>query len=207
MWITWKIFSWIIVFVMNIGKNTNMEETSELKIISSNTNTDGINECIKYEREELIGIANKCKQENRYKILNKETCVKIRNYRLNRRYKIGGKTLNIAYRKLIQQHNTLNIDNLVSISCNDLGFNSDRNSGNMLIVLVNAQSLRSKDLLLHEYIKEDNIDICIVTETWIQNREDKVWCEISALNNDNLMLHIINKHVEVGDWYLSLSQT
>ena len=78
MWITWKIFSWIIVFVMNIGKNTNMEGTSQLKIISSNTNIDGINECIKYEREELIGIANKCKQDNRYKILNKETCVKIR---------------------------------------------------------------------------------------------------------------------------------
>ena len=32
MWITWKIFSWIIVFVMNMGKNTNMEETSELKL-------------------------------------------------------------------------------------------------------------------------------------------------------------------------------
>ena len=169
MWITWEIFSWIIVFVINIGKNTTMEETSELKIISSNTNSDRIHECIKYEREELIGIANKCKQDNRYKILNKETGVKIRNYRLNRRYKRGGKRLNTAYRKLIQQHNTLNIDNLISISCNDLGFNSDRNSDNMLIVLVNAQSLRSKDLLLYEYIKEDNIDICIVTETWIQN--------------------------------------
>ena len=159
MWITWKIFSWIIVFVINIGKNTTMEETSELKIISSNTTSDRIHECIKYEREELIGIANKCKQDNRYTILN------IRNYRLNRRYKRGGKRLNTAYRKLIQQHNTLNIDNLVSISCNDLGFNSDRNSHNMLIVLVNAQSLRIKDLLLYEYIKEDNIDICIVTET------------------------------------------
>ena len=66
------------MFVMNIGKNTNMEETSELKIISSNTTIDGIHECIKYEREEMIGIANKCKQDNRYKILNKETCVKIK---------------------------------------------------------------------------------------------------------------------------------
>ena len=208
MWITWKIFSWIIVFVINIGKNTNMEETSELKIISSNTNSDGIHECIKYERDELIGIANKCKQDSQYKILNKETCVKIRNYRLNSRYRRGGKRLNIAYRKLIQQHNTLNIDNLVSNSCNDLGFNSDRNSDNMLIVLVNAQSLRSKDLLLHEYIKEDNIDICIVRETWIPNREeDKVWCEISALNNDNLMLHIINREPHRGGGLALLSKS
>ena len=180
------------MLAINIGKNINMEETSELKIISSNSNSDGIHECIKYEREELIGIASKCEQDNRYKILNKETCVKIRNYRLNRRYKRGGKRLNIAYRKSIQQHNTPITDNLVTISCNDWGVNSDMNSDNMLIVLVNAQFLRSKDLLLHEYIKEDNIDICIVTDTWIQNREeDKAWYEISALNNDNLMPHII----------------
>ena len=64
MWITWKFFSWIIVFVISIGKNTTMEETSELKIISSNTNSDRIHECIKHEREELIGIANKCKKDN-----------------------------------------------------------------------------------------------------------------------------------------------
>ena len=109
---------------------------------------------------------------------------------------------------MIQQHNTLNIDNLVSISCNDLGFNSGRNSDNLLIVLVNAQSLRSKDLLLHEYIKEDNIDICIVTETWIQNREeDKVWCDISALNNDNLMLHIINRETHRGGGLALISKS
>ena len=158
--------------MINIGQYKNMEESSEFKMISSNINRDGNHECIKYEREELIGIASKCRQDNRYRILNRETCVKIRNFRLNRRYKRGGKRLNIAYRKSIQQHNTLNIDNLVSINCNDWGSDSDRNSDNMLIVLVNAQSLRGKELLLHDYIKEDDIDICIVTESWIQNREE-----------------------------------
>ena len=100
---------------------------------------------------------------------------------------------------MTQQHNSLNIDNLVSINCNDWGSDRDRNSDNMLIALVNAQSLRSKELLLHDYIKEDNMDICIVTETWIQNtEEDKAWCEISALNNDNLMLHTVNREERRG---------
>ena len=154
---------------------------------------------MKYEREELIGIAHKCKQDNQYKILNKETCVKIRNYRLNRRYKREGKKLKTVYRKLIQQHNTLNIDNLISISCNDLCFNSDSNSDNMQIAVINAQSLRREELLLYDYIREDDIDICIVTETWIQNREeDKVWCDISALNNENLMLHNTNRETHRG---------
>ena len=92
---------------------------------------------------------------------------------------------------MVQQHNTLNIDNLINISCNDLGFNS--NSDNIQIALINTQPLRSKELLLYDYIRENNIDMCIDAETWLQNRdEDKAWCDISAFNNDNLVLHNIN---------------
>ena len=78
----------------------------------------------------------------------------------------------------------------------------------MQIAVINAQSLRSIELLLYDYIRGDDIDICIVTETWIQNREDeKAWCDISALNNDNLMLHNINRETcRGGGWHLSLSQ-
>ena len=98
---------------------------------------------------------------------------------------------------MVQQHNTLNLDNLINISCNDLGFNS--NSDNIEITLINAQSLRSKELLLYEYIRENNIEMCIVTETWLQNRdEDKAWCDISAFNNDNLVLHNINQETHRG---------
>ena len=78
----------------------------------------------------------------------------------------------------------------------------------MLIGLVNAQSLRSKNLLLYEYIKEDNIDICIVIEAWKQNREkDKAWCEISAHNNDNLMLHNINREMHRGGGLAPISKS
>ena len=63
-WTTLRIFSWITLFVIIIGKNSIMEETREFKTISSNTTSHGIHECIKYEREELIGIAHKCKQDN-----------------------------------------------------------------------------------------------------------------------------------------------
>ena len=116
MQIIWKIFSWMIVLMVNIGQYKNMEESSELTRSSGNINRDGNQQCIKYEKEELIGIASKCMQDNRYRILNRETCVKIRYFRLNRRYRRGGKKRNIACRKLTQRHNSLNIDNLVSIN-------------------------------------------------------------------------------------------
>ena len=36
--------------------------------------------------------------------------------------------------------------------------------------------------------------MCIVTETWLQNRdEDKAWSDILAFNNDSLVLHNINQ--------------
>ena len=72
-----------------------MEEIRESKTISNNTNGQRVHECIKYERDELIGIAHKCKQDNRYKILNKKTCVKIRDYRLNEDTKEEGRYLKL----------------------------------------------------------------------------------------------------------------
>ena len=88
-----------------------------------------------------------------------------------------------------------------------MGFNS--NSDNIHIALISAQSLRSKELLLYDYIRENNVEMCIVTEKWIQNRdEDNAWCDISAFNNDNLVLHNINwKHIEVGVWHLPVRLT
>ena len=91
-----------------------------------------------------------------------------------------------------------------------MGFNSDSNGDvdNMQIALINAQSLSNKELLLYDYIREDNVDICIVTETWIQNREeDKAWCDISALNNDNLMLHNINRETWRGEGLALISKS
>ena len=36
--------------------------------------------------------------------------------------------------------------------------------------------------------------MCTVTDTWLQNRdEDKAWCDTSAFNNDNLVLHNVNQ--------------
>ena len=156
-----------------------------------------VHECIRYERGQLIEIAIKCKYDNHYKIINKDICVKIREYRLNRRYKRGGNRLKTTFRKITKQHNTLNINNLINISCDDRGSNSNRD--NIWIALINAQFLRSKELLLYDYIRENNIKMCIVTETWLQNRdEDKAWCDTSAFNSDNLVLHNINWEAHRG---------
>ena len=98
---------------------------------------------------------------------------------------------------MAQQHNTLNIKNLINISCDDRGSNSNRD--NIQIALINAQSLRYKELLLYENIRENSIKMCIVTETWLQYRdEDKAWCDTSVFDNDTLVLHNINQETHRG---------
>ena len=62
------------------------------------------------------------------------------------------------------------------------------------IMLTNAQSIKSKELQLYKVIQEENIDLCVVTETWLSNNvEDDTWVKCPVLNNDNLKLANVNK--------------
>ena len=62
------------------------------------------------------------------------------------------------------------------------------------IMLTNVQSIKSKELQLYKVIKEENIDLCVVTDMWLSNNvEDDTWVKCSVLNNDNLKLANVNR--------------
>ena len=62
------------------------------------------------------------------------------------------------------------------------------------IMLTNVQSIKSKELQLYKVIKEENIDLFVVTEMWLSNKiEDDTWVKCTALNNDNLKLTNVNR--------------
>ena len=62
------------------------------------------------------------------------------------------------------------------------------------IMLTNVQSIKSKELQLNKVIKEENIDLCVVTEMWLSNKiEDDTWVKCTVLNNDNLNLANVNR--------------
>ena len=64
----------------------------------------------------------------------------------------------------------------------------------MNIMLMNIQSIKSKELQLHKVIHEENIDLCVLTETWLSNNiEDDTWVKCSVLNNNNLKLANVNR--------------
>ena len=54
------------------------------------------------------------------------------------------------------------------------------------LATVNTRSIKGKDQDLHQYLTENNIDICTVTETWLSDADaDKLWLQTTDLNNNN----------------------
>ena len=51
-------------------------------------------------------------------------------------------------------------------------------------LMANCQSIKNKDLIVHEHLVANNFDFAIFTETWLtDNLDDTVWCVTSPLQN------------------------
>ena len=61
------------------------------------------------------------------------------------------------------------------------------------------QSIRNKDLLLYDYLKTNNSDICLLTETWLQTCvNDDIWLEMTDLNKNGLKMRLSNRTSRLG---------
>ena len=61
------------------------------------------------------------------------------------------------------------------------------------IATVNVQSVKNKDLILHQHICDNEIDLCVLTETWLSSKQnDKTWQSCPPLNNDPFRISIFN---------------
>ena len=77
---------------------------------------------------------------------------------------------------------------------------SQNNVAEISILLINAQSIKNKDILLAEYIHDINIDVCVVTETWLDKNSDEVNALISTceLTKHGYRLDAINRQTRGG---------
>ena len=50
-------------------------------------------------------------------------------------------------------------------------------------MLLNAQSIKNKDTLVMDKAIESKTDICIITETWLKDR-DNIWIESSKMRKN-----------------------
>ena len=54
---------------------------------------------------------------------------------------------------------------------------------NLTLSLLNAQLIRNKELVLYGQLIHHDVDICILTETWLsENDSDITWLQYTVLN-------------------------
>jgi exonuclease III len=151
---------------------------------------------IVYSRQELLDIRESTKHSRLLRIMTPQVMYNIRVCRINRRktrrWKRGGMK---QKRKVLDEKRGINMDNLISIGINDRDV-SNKNQ-NFRIGLINARSVKNKEILLMNEIKESNIDICVVTETWLTDSDD-IWLTASEFNSDGYSVANANRMAGKG---------
>ena len=67
------------------------------------------------------------------------------------------------------------------------------------IATFDVQSVKNKDLILHQHIWDNGIDLCVLTETWLSSKQDdKTWHSCTPLNNDPFRISISNRTGQSG---------
>ena len=99
-----------------------------------------------------------------YKQMDTELIRRIRKLRLNQRGEQGSVRLKSHLEGYRQ--NGVSKTNLISVETTNDRSKALKTS-NTRVALVNARSIKNKDLILHQHLIEKDKDICIVTETWL----------------------------------------
>ena len=90
-----------------------------------------------------------------------------------------------------------NKNNLIRIKIEQQEVISNYHS--LCICLANIQSVKNKQLVLHQYLVENKVDLCILTETWLRNTEaDQAWLQCSLINNSGFKCFASNRQDRRG---------
>ena len=125
--------------------------------------------------EKLYSIAIKVGKDPRYRLIDSSACIRIRKFHLNKRGKRGGKRLKHHTHKLGLIPERVNSSNLTHIKM-DTRHNVRDLKLNLTLSLLNAQSNKNKELVLYGQLIHHDVDLCILTETWLSDNDlDTTW--------------------------------
>ena len=151
-----------------------------------------------YTRQELFAIRDGIQHDRHYKTLDKNACLNVRKLKINKRRKRGKRSgKQRKFKHQIQINSTVRIvtrSNLIKVN---IVKRLKDHSKQVKIATVNARSIKNKDLLIVDYLKQINIDVCIVSETWL-TEQDAVWLEGCELNKNGYKCNAVNREGRSG---------
>ena len=89
----------------------------------------------------------------------------------------------------------MNFDNLIQVEINKDGSKHD---AQVVIVTINTCSIRNEEQLVLRELNHLNIDMRIVTETWLKDNDDDQWLKNTDLNREPYQCHVANRIGSVG---------
>ena len=181
----------------NMERATNVENIFTYSIVQQKEkiNMTTNKSIIWYDRATLYSLTDKVRRDPRYNIFNHRTCNNIRKLKLNRRGCRGG-IRRKSHLDIIHQTGS-NKNNLIRINTEQQEVISNYHS--LCICLANIQSVKNKQLILHQYLVENKIDLCILTKTWLRNTEaDQAWLQCSMINNSGFKCFTSNRQDRRG---------
>lgn len=145
-----------------------------------------------FTRNELIALNTKTKMDRRLKILHPVIVRRIRRLRLNKRGWRGGRKS--RYRTSIEREiNTRVFPKIVT----DNGRTDVWKQ--IEISTLNARSIKNKLQSILSYIYEEKIDLCVITETWLDSTEaDQVWLSSQGIQDVGVKMDIHNRQGKRG---------
>ena len=179
----------LLIQVLSIGtdKRCILPLLSMEKNISSNISQ-------KLTIDQIKEIGKQWRHDQRFRILPPSLINRIRYLKINKKRKRGSRGRKRLHSNNVNNNNSgVNTKNLIEIQSSN-GYISDLSLG-----LLNCQSLKNKDSLILSSILENNLDIVLLTETWIKNNTsdlDQTWLQCCELNSNNYKIENIPRKGE-----------
>ena len=91
---------------------------------------------------------------------------------------------------------SFNTSNLIYPKTN-VAITQDYDHGQLSLLVLNAQSIKNKEILIMNYIIENRIEACIVMETWLSDGND-IWISTSGFTKHNYNITVSNRQNRRG---------
>ena len=134
-------------------------------------------------------------------MLEPQTVINIRKYRIFRRLSRGGRWNRELLREQRSVVRRVSLNNLHVIKCAKSDHTYAAHQMNMTMSTVNVQSItrRKKDMAISDILHEFKLDMCVLTETWLTNQDnDEIWVESCELNKNGYKLDVSNRNDKTG---------
>ena len=148
--------------------------------------------CTQYSGTELNMIKLGMVKNSHFKQLKNDVIIKIRKLHLNKRGKRGGRKNRVGVRMAKLKNRSVNMANNIKIQMANDHISQHRIM--LQLSTINCQSVKSKEDQIIQHILDNNIDLVVLTETWLKETDrDRLWLQACSFNKDNYSIAAVNR--------------